>query len=212
MFDSLGNLVKKIVYTVLIVLGGSFLINHFGGDDANGNGEEMGLKEKLGEIVNSFTGKLKESGIDVPSDLKGLTDLAQTAGVDVNSLERICDDAELAQIIEDNNFPYTDVDALPQKGVFVMPIGGDEEMVYQVEPMNHRNKQVAGRISISDKNDNSVGTAWFCYCGRSVYAIYDDLDKIGQVSPNYFYVAPDGKSLLWFAQGDNYEAKLVGNE
>ena len=130
----------------------------------------------------------------------------------VSSLEKICSEAELAQIIEDNNFPYTDVDALPQKGVFVMPIGGDEEMVYQVEPMNHRNKQVAGRISISDKNDNSVGTAWFCYCGRSVYAIYDDLDKIGQVSPNYFYVAPDGKSLLWFAQGDNYEAKLVGNE
>ena len=210
MFDSLSNLIKKIVYTVLIVLGGSFLINHFSGNDVNSDGKEMSFREKVDEIVNTLAAKVKDLGVDVPSDLKGLTDLAQT--VDVSSLEKICSEAELAQIIEDNNFPYTDVDALPQKGVFVMPIGGDEEMVYQVEPMNHRNKQVAGRISISDKNDNSVGTAWFCYCGRSVYAIYDDLDKIGQVSPNYFYVAPDGKSLLWFAQGDNYEAKLVGNE
>jgi len=207
MFDSLGNLVKKIVYTALIVVGGTFLINYFGEDSANGDGQEMNVKEKLGNIVNDLASKF---GVEVPSDLKGLTDMAQT--VDVGSLEKICTDAEVAQIIEDNNFPFTDVDALPQKGVFVMPIGGGEEMVYQVEPMNHKNKQVAGRISISDKNDNSVGTAWFCYCGRSVYAIYDDLSKIGQVSPNYFYVAPDGKSLLWFAQGNNYEAKLVGNE
>ena len=207
MFDSLSNLVKKIVYTALIVVGGTFLINNFGGNEENGNGQEMGIKEKLGDIVNTISAKL---GVDVPSDLKELADIKQT--VDVGSLEKICSEAEVAQIIDDNNFPYTDVDALPEKGIYVMPIGGDEEMVYQIEPMNHRNKQVAGRISSSDKNDNSVGTAWFCYCGRSVYAIYDDLSKIGQVAANYFYVSPDGKSLLWFAQGDNYEAKLVGNE
>lgn len=206
MFDSLGNLVKKIVYTALIVVGGTFLINHFGGNEENGNGQGMGIEEKLGNIINTIAAKL---GVDVPSDLKGLAEMTQT--VDVGRLEKICSDAEVAQIIDDNNFPYTDEDALPEKGVYVMPIGGGEEMVYQVEPMNHSNKQVAGRISISDKNDNSVGTAWFCYCGRSVYAIYDDLSKIGQVPANYFYVSPDGKSLLWFAQGNNYEATLVSN-
>ncbi len=209
MFDSLTNLIKKIVYTVIIVLGGSWLINNYGGENANSDGK-INVGEKIGEIVNTVIATVKEKGVDLPNDLKKLTDLTQS--VDVNHLEKICTEEEVAQIIEDNMFPLTDVDAMPLKGYFVMPIGDDDEMIYQVEPMNHQNKQVAGRISYRDKNDNGGGTAWFCYCGRSVYAIYAEIEDIGQASTNYFYVSPDGKTLLWFARGDTYEARYMGNE
>lgn len=217
MFDSLSSLIKKIVYTVVIVLGGSYLINNFGGNEASGDGKELNLTEKLGEIVNNFTTKAKEKGIDVTSDLKGITDLVKNADlaqtVDVHSLERIYDDQELTSIMEVNHFPFTDVDALPQKGTFVMSVGDGQEMIFRIELLDHENKKVAGRISYHMKNDSNVDTEWLSYCGRSVYAMYPEIEQIGQpTTNNYFYVSPDGKTLLLFERGFNFEAKYVGNE
>ena len=214
MFNLLSNLfsglVKKIIYAVLIVVGGSYLINYFDGngsetDPTTTNGEEQSIGQKIGSLVDDILGKTKEVVNEVKEKSKHDGALGNA---DEGGMVRICNDDELDEIRSKTGFPASTDDVQPLKGTYVFAFEGDQ-ILFKVQPGVGGSQPVVGTMSMYSDGELN-GSLLYVYCGGSIYALIKDTSDIGKTPVSYIFMKPGAESMVWAINGETFVAEYQG--
>ena len=107
--------------------------------------------------------------------------------------ERIMTDQQVDSLVTAQGFPQTTDDVAPLAGEYV---GSTQGWVITVTLKPEQNGKVVGRVKQEANAYTAVRDGFYCYCGNSVYAVYESERKMEQDKvQNYFFALPDRKSI-----------------
>jgi len=115
--------------------------------------------------------------------------------------ECIVDEDEIDDIVEKYGFPETTKDNSPLFGTYSGDLDEAGVSITLDVPDGDDDRIVAVYYATVDDVDSPKGVC--CYCGNSIYAVYQNADDVGG-SPNFYFFAKSDGHTICFSDNENW--------